>query len=400
MPADVDPATGYRRYRRDQLAEARAWPRSGTSSCRCRRSGPSSDADRARGPRPRSSRDERRRLEARTARLQRALHRLSILASSAADPSSTPSQHPRHRRRSPVPTPPPPPDARPRHPPRARRRAVQPRPGTCSRSRTARIAQDDELARRRPTRRAWHWRQVGPRREHGPRPLAAVAASTRCSGAAARPSLPRRAAPTRSLEAGGEGIEDWDARRRGRGHGPRAGRQRRPGGRHRVEAGGPRPPSSRIADAEDRDVDRPRPRDDPRLSPGRRHASGPSSAGPQRPRHAPDRVALGPSPRRRLPDVRCRPGTPARRDRRVRPRHQVLRRRGGEGRCPGRRQRPLPRGPGREDLRARRAVGLRQDHVAQDGQPADRADVGPDPARRRGRRDARRDRAAARASAT
>ncbi len=45
-------------------------------------------------------------------------------------------------------------------------------------------------------------------------------------------------------------------------------------------------------------------------------------------------------------------------------------------------------------------VGLRQDDLAQDGQPADRADVGPHPARRGGRGDAQRDRPPARASAT
>ena len=40
----------------------------------------------------------------------------------------------------------------------------------------------------------------------------------------------------------------------------------------------------------------------------------------------------------------------------------------------GRRQRPLAEGPGRQDLRPRRAVRLRQDDLAQDGQPAHRAD--------------------------
>ena len=84
---------------------------------------------------------------------------------------------------------------------------------------------------------------------------------------------------------------------------------------------------------------------------------------------------------------------PAGRGRRVRPRHQALRRAGqAQGRQDaadaGRRQRPLADRPGRQDLRPRRPVGLRQDDLAQDGQPAHRADLRADPHRRRGRRDA------------
>ena len=53
-------------------------------------------------------------------------------------------------------------------------------------------------------------------------------------------------------------------------------------------------------------------------------------------------------------------------------------------------------GAGRQDLRARRARrAAARRRQPQDGQPADRADVGPDPDRRGGRRDPRRDRAAA-----
>ena len=59
-----------------------------------------------------------------------------------------------------------------------------------------------------------------------------------------------------------------------------------------------------------------------------------------------------------------------------------------------RRQRPLDDRPGGQDLLPRRAVGLRQDHLAQDGQPAHRADVRPDQDRRRRRRDPRADRPA------
>ena len=53
------------------------------------------------------------------------------------------------------------------------------------------------------------------------------------------------------------------------------------------------------------------------------------------------------------------------------------------------------RSPRARSSRPRRSVGLRQDHQPEDGQPAHRADVRADPHRRRGHRDARRDRAAA-----
>ena len=56
-----------------------------------------------------------------------------------------------------------------------------------------------------------------------------------------------------------------------------------------------------------------------------------------------------------------------------------------EGEQPRRRQRPVAVRAGRQDLRAGRAVRLRQDHLSQDGQPADRADLRTDPHRRRRR---------------
>ena len=62
----------------------------------------------------------------------------------------------------------------------------------------------------------------------------------------------------------------------------------------------------------------------------------------------------------------------------------------GKG-TPGRGQRSLAAGAGRQDLLPRRPVGLRQDDVAQDGQPAHRADVRADPHRRRRRLDPRAD---------
>ena len=86
------------------------------------------------------------------------------------------------------------------------------------------------------------------------------------------------------------------------------------------------------------------------------------------------------------------------RRRRVRARHQALRRaeptKGSSRPDAGRGQRPVADRPGRQDLRPRRAVRLRQDDLAQDGQPAHRADERADPHRRRRCRDARRDRAA------
>ena len=63
----------------------------------------------------------------------------------------------------------------------------------------------------------------------------------------------------------------------------------------------------------------------------------------------------------------------------------------GAVRVPGRRQRPVVRGAGRNDLRPGRAVGLRQDDQPQDGQPPDRADLRRDPARRRRRHGRERD---------
>ena len=105
------------------------------------------------------------------------------------------------------------------------------------------------------------------------------------------------------------------------------------------------------------------------------------------------RSGAGPHRSDRGPSPAC-PGGPRGGDRRVRARHQALRPdRAGR---PGRRQRPVAVRAGRQDLRARRSVGLRQDDVAQDGQPADRADLRPDPHRRRRRGDPRADRAAAR----
>jgi DNA-binding transcriptional MerR regulator len=84
-PADVDPATGYRRYRRDQLPTARAIAalRDLELSLPAIRALLETDEP---AERQAVLADEKRRLEARTARLQRALHRLSMLASASAEP--------------------------------------------------------------------------------------------------------------------------------------------------------------------------------------------------------------------------------------------------------------------------------------------------------------------------
>src|SRR6187455_38381 len=111
VPADVDPSTGYRRYRRDQLQVARAVAalRDLELSLPAIRALLGADE-----PATRASilREERVRLEARTGRLQRALHRLHMLSLTAdTDPSIDPS--PPESEDIAVPTPPPPPTLEP-----------------------------------------------------------------------------------------------------------------------------------------------------------------------------------------------------------------------------------------------------------------------------------------------
>ena len=120
VPADVDPATGYRRYRRDQLQMARAVAALRDLELSIPAIRALLDAD---DPATRATilQDERVRLEARTARLQRALHRLHMLSitadqrATAATPDadeppvrSAASPTPRSEDLT-VPTPPPPP---------------------------------------------------------------------------------------------------------------------------------------------------------------------------------------------------------------------------------------------------------------------------------------------------
>ena len=194
-PADVDPATGYRRYRRDQLATARAVAalRELELSLPAIRAVLEADDPAIRGA---VLREERVRLEARTARLQRALHRLNVL--SAADPT---------RKEIAVPTPPPSPSLSPEtH--RSLGAGLYNRTWDLLEIEGRTPAQDDELVDTAHAS-AWHWRQVGnaanAARGHW---LCSRVYAVLGRGEAAVHHA-RRA--NEVLAAGGEGIEDWDA---------------------------------------------------------------------------------------------------------------------------------------------------------------------------------------------
>ena len=220
VPADVDPATGYRRYRRDQLQMARAVAALRDLELSIPAIRALLDAD---DPATRATilQDERVRLEARTARLQRALHRLHMLSITAdqrasasaapeahdADPAAQPASSPTPRAEDlSVPTPPPPPTLD-----LETHRALA--AGLFNRSwdlleiedRTAR--QDAELMDTAHAS-AWHWRQVGTaaNEARGHWMLARVY-SVLGHGAEAVYHA-RRA--NEVLDLGGEGIEDWD----------------------------------------------------------------------------------------------------------------------------------------------------------------------------------------------
>jgi DNA-binding transcriptional MerR regulator len=202
-PADIDPATGYRRYRGDQLPTARAIAalRDLELSLPAIRSLLEADEP---DDRQAILADEKRRLEARTARLQRALHRLSMLA---ATPSSTPSTTTRAPEVPIVSTPPPPPSLEP-----ATHRALG--AGLYNRTwdlleledRTA--DQDDELVDTAHAS-AWHWRQVGneANASRGHWILSRVYAVL----GRAPESLYHARRQNELVELGGEGFEDWDA---------------------------------------------------------------------------------------------------------------------------------------------------------------------------------------------
>ena len=231
-------ATGATRSRRRGPS-----PRSGTSSCRCRRSARSSDADE---PATRAAilRDERTRLEARTARLQRALHRLER-------PRRRPTpdiRDPHHRRRIPVPTPPPPPELSPEvH--RALGAGLYNRCWDLHGDRGPDTDQDDELIATAHAS-AWHWRQVGHTANQSRAPLDVLPRLRRPRAGPSRRCTTRRRC-VEIVEAGGEGIEDWDAPGAYEAMARALARRRRPRRRGRVEGRrrpGCSPPSPRPDD--------------------------------------------------------------------------------------------------------------------------------------------------------
>ncbi len=199
VPADVDRDTGYRRYRRDQLPTARAIAALRDLELSLPAIRALLEADDA-GDRGAILRDERLRLEARTARLQRALHRLSVLAQNNPDP------HP-ITKEIPVPTPPKPPELAPEvH--RAMGMGLYNRCWDLMEIEDRTIEQDDELLETAYAS-AWHWRQVGHvanrARSHW---MCSRVAAVLGRGEAARYHAARC---VEIVEGGGEGIEDWDA---------------------------------------------------------------------------------------------------------------------------------------------------------------------------------------------
>lgn len=208
-PAFVDPATGYRRYRPDQVAQARAIAALRELELSVPAVRALLDADDA-GDRATILRQEQARLEARTARMQRALHRLSMVALAAA-PSTPSAGAPAPAASVPekeihVPTPPQPPtlDA-------ATHKALG--MGCYNRtwdflemeSRTP--AQDDEMLETAYAS-AYHWRFVG-NAANGARAHWILSRVYAVLGRG-EPALHHARRCVATLEAGGEGIEDWD----------------------------------------------------------------------------------------------------------------------------------------------------------------------------------------------
>jgi DNA-binding transcriptional MerR regulator len=213
VPADVDPATGYRRYRRDQLQMARAVAALRDLELSLPAIRALLDAEE---PATRASilAEERIRLEARTARLQRALHRLHMLAITADRRTTGPAPGPgaagRHPSEPPITEVITVPSQTPTLDPETHRAIAA---GLFNRSwellevegRTAH--QDAELIDTAHAS-AWHWRQVGSaaNEARGHWMLARVY-SVLGHGAEAVYHA-RRA--NEVLDTGGEGIEDWD----------------------------------------------------------------------------------------------------------------------------------------------------------------------------------------------
>ncbi len=196
-PADVDPVSGYRRYRRDQVVTARAIAALRgleLSLPAIRALLEEGDADH----RAAILRDERARLEARTARLQRALHRLSVLA------TTDPTLHPATKE-IPVPTQPPElsPDMH-----RALGAGLYNRTWDLMEIEDRTLDQDDELIATAHAS-AWHWLQVG----HAANRSRSHWLCSRVYAVLGRaePSLYHARRCVEIVDGGGEGIEDWDA---------------------------------------------------------------------------------------------------------------------------------------------------------------------------------------------
>jgi len=197
-PADVDPATGYRRYRRDQVATARAIAALRDLELSLPAIRALLDTDDA-GTRGDILRDERARLEARTARLQRALHRLSVLAATNPAPNPTTKEIP-------VPTPPKPPELSPElH--RALGVGLYNRCWDLMENEDRTRDEDDELVAT-AFASMYHWLQVGnaANRARSHWMCARVYAVT----GRAEPALFHARRCVELVEAGGEGFEDWD----------------------------------------------------------------------------------------------------------------------------------------------------------------------------------------------
>jgi DNA-binding transcriptional MerR regulator len=197
-PADVDPVTGYRRYRRDQVATARAIAALRDLELSLPAIRELLEADEA-DDRAAILRDERVRLEARTARLQRALHRLGVLA------ATNPAPHP-STKEIPVPTPPPPPELAPEvH--RALGAGLYNRCWDLMEVEDRTQDQDDELIATAHAS-AWHWRQVG----HVANQSRAHWMCSRVYAVLGRaePALYHARRCVEIVDGGGEGIETWD----------------------------------------------------------------------------------------------------------------------------------------------------------------------------------------------
>ena len=248
MPADVDPATGYRRYRRDQLQMARAVAAlrdlelsipairalleaddpATRATILQRRARPARGPDRpppAGAPPPAHALDHRGPagdggdVSRRRRACQPAPPHPTLRGPVRADPAAAP-------------------DPRPRDAPRARRAGCSTAPGTCSRSRTGPPARTPSSSTPRTPPPGTGARSAMRRTRR---------AATGCSPGSTASSATRAEAVyhARSRERGPRsrrrGHRGLGPPRRGRGDGPRPRRVRRPGRRGRVE--GDAPPS-------------------------------------------------------------------------------------------------------------------------------------------------------------